>query len=250
MSGVPKREADELTMRGSDVTMDSENDKSHNDMRNVPFSTFSVFTMSVTWRMEDKVLGRPLLVKREMAGQDDGRGGSGQHAGVVRVHVLHAGRHVRTYAALVNGVVESRLLRHVVVRRRRRRHSDRLPLQPAAGARGANLVTGFTTASTLPLIVLDLVKYSLCKVDVNPQDDHQDHCCGNNNCQGNVGSLHGVVHVYGCNEGTKAKRGRRDDQRKAEKSTCCVKICEWLKSVSSDHSASLPNTSYFKHINV
>lgn len=37
--------------------------------------------------------------------------------------------------------------------------------------------------------------YSLCKVDINPKDDHQDDCSWNKNCKGNIGSLHAIIHI-------------------------------------------------------
>lgn len=96
--------------------------------------------------------GHPLLVKREMTTgwRPDGRG-SGQHAGVLWIHVLHV-HDICTYSALVYRVIESRLFRHVVIWWRGCRHSDGLPLQ--SGYRQEKVVnhhritneTGQTTA--------------------------------------------------------------------------------------------------------
>ena len=35
----------------------------------------------------------------------------------------------------------------------------------------------------------------LCKVDVNPEDSHQDDGGRNKNCKGDVGSLHGKIPI-------------------------------------------------------
>lgn len=93
--------------------------------------------------------GRPLLVNGEMVTgrRPDGKG-SRQHTGVVWIHVLHA-HDVCTYSALIHGVVEGRLFRHVVVRRRGWRHSDGLPLESEQRAektgRGGRRVTAHLT---------------------------------------------------------------------------------------------------------
>lgn len=70
----------------------------------------------------------PLLVKREMTTgwRPDGKG-SGQHTGVLRIHVLHA-HDICTYSALVHRVIKRWLLCHVVIWWRGCWHSDRLPL--------------------------------------------------------------------------------------------------------------------------
>lgn len=39
------------------------------------------------------------------------------------------------------------------------------------------------------------VIYLLCKVDINPEDNHQDDCGGDKNCEGDIGSLHAVIHI-------------------------------------------------------
>lgn len=104
------------------------------------FSTFSWAHTMPRDRQQDEVLGRPLLAKCEMTGQiddqvDGWRGGSGQHTGVLWVHVSHAGGGIRTHSALVHWVVKGWLFCHVVVWRRGRRHSDSLSLQPAGEKR-------------------------------------------------------------------------------------------------------------------
>lgn len=82
------------------------------------------------WCGDEKWGGRrPLLVKHEMTTgwQPDGNG-SGQHTGVLWIHVLHA-HDICTYSALVHRVVKSWLFCHVVIWWRGWRHSDRLPLK-------------------------------------------------------------------------------------------------------------------------
>lgn len=73
--------------------------------------------------------GCPLLVKHDMTtgGRPDGKG-SGQHTGVLWVHILHA-HDICTYSALIYRVVKSGLFCHVIIWWRGRWHSDRLPLE-------------------------------------------------------------------------------------------------------------------------
>ena len=40
-----------------------------------------------------------------------------------------------------------------------------------------------------------LCEYLLRKVDINPKDNHQDDCSWNEDSKGNIGSLHGVIHI-------------------------------------------------------
>lgn len=76
----------------------------------------------------------PLLVKHEKTtGWQPGGRWSGQHAGVLGVHVLHA-HDISTYSALVYRVVKRWLLCHVVVRRGGCLHSERLSLEPDRSA--------------------------------------------------------------------------------------------------------------------
>lgn len=37
--------------------------------------------------------------------------------------------------------------------------------------------------------------YLLCKVDINPEDNHQDDCGWNKNCKSNIGSLHAIIPI-------------------------------------------------------
>lgn len=125
--------------RGDDVRIDNDNDRNHDDKTRCPFLFFNVFMTTHVCQIGDEILSLmapsagELWDDRTEWRQGGRRGGLGQDAGVLWVHISHARRDVRTYSALIHRVVKSRLLCHVVVRWRGRRHSDSLSLQPAAG---------------------------------------------------------------------------------------------------------------------
>lgn len=67
---------------------------------------------NMRWRHDDSQMGK----------------GSGQHTGVLWIHVLHA-HDICTYSAIIDRVVKGWLFCHVVIRWQGCRHSDRLPLE-------------------------------------------------------------------------------------------------------------------------
>lgn len=91
-----------------------------------------------SWFMQGWQLRRPLLVNNEMTTRwRPGGRGSGQHTGVLTIHVLHV-HGICTYAALI---VKSGFFRHVVIRWQGWWYSDRLPLESEEGATG-NIPSG------------------------------------------------------------------------------------------------------------
>lgn len=48
--------------------------------------------------------------------------------------------------------------------------------------------------------------YSLWKVDINPEDNHQDDCSWNKNGKGDIGSLHAIIHINNWKEKHRKKR--------------------------------------------
>lgn len=139
----------------------------------------------------------PLLMKHEMTAgwQPDGKG-SGQHTGVLWIHVLHA-HDICTYSALIYRVVESWLFCHVVVRWRGCWHSDSLPLE-SEYRNGEHRVKATWIPNKTNTV---LSYYLLCKVDINPEDNHQDDRSWNKNCKSNIGSLHAIIHINNYNGG-------------------------------------------------
>lgn len=128
---------------------------------------------------------------RGVGWQPDGRG-SRQHTGVLWVNVLHA-HDICTYSALVDGVVKRWLLCHVVIRGRRCRHADRLPLK--SEQEGEKKKTSCKTAFACKWYRLKFSRFLLCKIDINPQNNHQDDGGWNENGESNIGSLHAIIHI-------------------------------------------------------
>lgn len=162
---------------------------------------------------KDEVWGRPLLVTHEMTmgWQPDGKR-SGQHAGVLWIHVLHA-HDICTYSTLIYGVVESWLFCHVVIRWRGHWHSNRLPLESEQRVQKQETsCKAFITRELHKILSYGL----LCKVDVNPKDNHQDDCSWNKYCKGNVGSFCAIICI--------------NNLKKKKKDITCNYPCERLST--------------------